>query len=66
MHEFHYYDSTYNGEEAVAVKPVTGSAYSCMIIEGTHWMGFPYLYYLSNPAVVKALVEKPDGIKKEW
>lgn len=57
-HEFHYYDSTNNGEDAVAVKPVTGRTYSCMVIDKTHWMGFPHLYYPSNPAFVKSLVEK--------
>lgn len=57
-HEFHYYDSTKNGEDAVAKKPVTGSTYSCMIIDETHWMGFPHFYYPSNPAFVETLVEK--------
>lgn len=57
-HEFHYYDSTKNGEDAVAKKPVTGSIYSGVIIDETHWMGFSHLYYPSNPAFAKALVEK--------
>lgn len=57
-HEFHYYDSTKNGKDAVAKKPVTGSIYSGVIIDKTHWMGFPHLYYLSNPFFAKALVEK--------
>lgn len=57
-HEFHYYDSTMNGTDAVATKPVTGRTYSCMIIDETHWMGFPHIYYPSNPAFAKSLVEK--------
>ncbi|MCM1253360.1 MAG: cobyrinate a,c-diamide synthase [Clostridium sp.] len=57
-HEFHYYDSSNNGEDAVALKPVTGKEYSCMIEDETHWMGFPHLYYPSNPAFAKAFVEK--------
>lgn len=57
-HEFHYYDSTDNGADAVAEKPVTGRTYSCMIIDETHWMGFPHIYYPSNPEFAKSIVEK--------
>lgn len=63
-HEFHYYDSTYNGADAVAEKSVTGRKYSCMIIDETHWMGFPHLYYPSNPDFAKAIVEKARRYKK--
>lgn len=63
-HEFHYYDSTDNGADAVALKPVTGRNYSCMIIDETHWMGFPHLYYPSNPTFAKSLVEKAMRYKK--
>ncbi len=57
-HEFHYFDSTDNGRDAVAVKPVSGRTYPCVIADETHWMGFPHLYYPSNPAFVEAFVEK--------
>lgn len=63
-HEFHYYDSTCNGEDAVAVKPVTGREYSCMIEGEMRWMGFPHLYYPSNPDFAKAFVEKAQRYKK--
>ena len=57
-HEFHYYDSTYNGTDVIAVKPVTGKEYSCIIENKTQWMGFPHLYYPSNPVFARALIEK--------
>ena len=57
-HEFHYYDSTYNGTDIRAVKPVTGKEYSCIIENQTQWMGFPHLYYPSNPVFAKAFIEK--------
>ncbi|MCM1183683.1 MAG: cobyrinate a,c-diamide synthase [Roseburia sp.] len=57
-HEFHYYDSTQNGTDAVAIKPVTGKEYSCMIEDETHCMGFAHLYYPSNPAFARVFVEK--------
>ena len=56
-HEFHYYDSTDNGESCIARKPVTGREYPC-IMEGEHyWFGFPHLYYPSNPKFPRAFVE---------
>lgn len=64
-HEFHYYDSTGNGKDAIAVKPVTGRTYSCMIEDEKHFWGFPHLYYPSNPAFAKSFVEKADIYKRE-
>lgn len=57
-HEFHYYDSTNNGEACVATKPVTGKQYSCVITGENHWWGFPHLYYPSNPAFARHFVEE--------
>ena len=57
-HEFHYYDSSDNGSGAIATKPATGREYSCMIEDETHWMGFPHLYYPSNPAFAESFVGK--------
>ena len=63
-HEFHYYDSTYQGADVIAVKPVTGKEYSCIIENETQWMGFPHLYYPSNPAFAKAFVDKVRNYRK--
>lgn len=57
-HEFHYYDSTYNGADVIAVKPVTGKEYACIIENKAQWMGFPHLYYPSNPIFARAFVDK--------
>ena len=57
-HEFHYFDSTENGDGFLARKPVTGREYSCMITGETYCIGFPHLYYPSNPEFVKSFVEK--------
>ena len=57
-HEFHYFDSEDNGADCIATKPVTGRTYSCVISEGNRWMGFPHLYYPSNPAFPERFVEK--------
>ena len=57
-HEFHYYDSTDNGKDALAKKPATGRSYSCIMSGKNYWMGFPHLYYPSNPEFAKSLIGK--------
>ncbi|MBE5996845.1 MAG: cobyrinate a,c-diamide synthase [Lachnospiraceae bacterium] len=47
-HEFHYFDSTNNGEDCIAEKPVTGRQYRCMQLCGTSVFGYPHLYYPSG------------------
>lgn len=64
-HEFHYYDSTNGGEDVLAVKPVTGREYSCIMEGDNYWMGFPHLYYPSNPAFAKAFVEKAAQYRRK-
>lgn len=63
-HEFHYYDSTCNGTDVISVKPMTGKEYSYIIENETQWLGFPHLYYPSNPVFVKALIKKAENYKK--
>ena len=57
-HEFHYFDSTSNGEDVIARKPVTRKEYICVIDRSNCWLGFPHLYYPSNPEFAKSFVEK--------
>lgn len=63
-HEFHYFDSTDNGEDCLARKPVTERSYSCMIEGENYCLGFPHLYYPSNPSFAKAFVEKAAKYQK--
>lgn len=51
-HEFHYWDSTENGDAFLAKKPVGGTEYDCMIHTRTIAAGFPHLYYYSNPSMI--------------
>lgn len=64
-HEFHYFDSTNNGESCIASKPFTGREYSCVIEGETYWMGFAHLYYPSNPSFAEAFVKKATQYKRE-
>lgn len=49
-HEFHYFDSTDNGSDCLARKPVSGRQWRCVHAGKNHWWGFPHLYYYANPA----------------
>lgn len=60
-HEFHYYDSDSNGEDARAVKPVTNRSWKSSHISEDHWWGFGHLYYGSNTDFVKHFVEVCAG-----
>ena len=57
-HEFHYYDTEYNGEDCRAIKPVTGRSYPCIVSNKTCFLGFPHLYYPSNPDFVGNFIKK--------
>ncbi|MCM1101201.1 MAG: cobyrinate a,c-diamide synthase [Clostridium sp.] len=63
-HEFHYYDSTDNGRDMIATKPVTGKEYYCMMEDERRQMGFPHLYYPSNPAFAERFVGKAEHYGK--
>ena len=53
VHEFHYADSTSNGEDFTAAKASTGATYLCGHATDTLYAGFPHLYL---PAVPEAAV----------
>ena len=59
-HEFHYYDSSNNGSDVCAVKPVTEKSWSCCYVSDNHWWGFPHLYYPSCPAFVDEFIKKME------
>ena len=48
-HEFHVYDSTGSGDGFLAVRPRGKESWECMVTNDTLSVGFPHLYYDSNP-----------------
>ena len=46
-HEFHYYDSTDNGDTYVAVK-ANGKTWDCVHSDNTIFAGFPHTHFYSN------------------
>ncbi len=63
-HEFHYFDSEDNGRDCLAIKPVTGRSYPCVIEGENCFVGFPHLYYPSNPEFAKSFVRKAGEYKE--
>lgn len=60
-HEFHYFDSTDNGGDALLEKTSTGKKYSAMMIDGRRVLGYPHLYYNSSPKFVDEFIEVMKG-----
>ena len=63
-HEFHYFDSSENGEDALLEKTSTGKKYSAMIIDKKRVMGYPHLYYNSNTEFVDEFISVMKGESK--
>ncbi len=60
-HEFHYYDCVDGGDCGSgyrAEKPIGGKCWDCMVEQGNILMGFPHLYYPSNPDYAKEFVRQ--------
>lgn len=57
-HEFHYFDSTDNGNACTARKPGRRRSWDCMVVQDNIMAGFPHLYYRSDPDFAAAFVEK--------
>ena len=56
-HEFHYFDSTQNGDSFTAIK-TNGKKYDLALSGKNHFWSFAHLYYPSNPDFAKAFVEQ--------
>lgn len=57
-HEFHYFDTTDNGSAFTAKKPFRDVQWACMHASGQELIGFPHLYYYSNPAFLAERLER--------
>ncbi len=55
-HEFHYFDSTNNGECILAEKASGTKSWKCCHMNENHIWGYPHLYYPSNPEFVERFV----------
>ena len=64
-HEFHYFDSTDPGRACLAKKPAGKRSWSCSYAKDGSLMGFPHLYYYSNPMFAFRFLENCMAKKLE-
>lgn len=56
VHEFHYWDSTENGDGLAAVKPLTGRNWRCGFVGRRLYAAFPHLYFAGCPKLAERFV----------
>lgn len=64
-HEFHYFDSTGNGADFHAGKPLRKRSWECIHGSPSQMLGFPHLYYYSNPKYALGFLKAALDWKKE-
>jgi len=62
-HEFHYYDSSSNGENYVAAKPDKARSWNCIVFKNNGIWGFPHFYYNSNPEFINAFIRRMKEVR---
>ena len=56
-HEFHYYDTTDNGADYVAVN-LKGISYDCVTANEWMYAGFPHIYFPSCEGLAERFIDK--------
>ncbi|MBR5337714.1 MAG: cobyrinate a,c-diamide synthase [Lachnospiraceae bacterium] len=57
-HEFHYYDSSANGESFTAKKLLSERSWRCCHVTERSVAGFPHFYYYSNPEFIYSFLKR--------
>ncbi len=65
VHEFHYWDSTRNGDGLAAVKPLTGRGWRCGFVGARLYAAFPHLYFPGRPELARRFVQAAMIYRKE-
>jgi cobyrinic acid a,c-diamide synthase len=64
-HEFHYFDSTANGDDFHAQKPGRKKNWDCSHASGNLLCGFPHFYFYSNPECAAEFLKKCGEFRKK-
>ena len=64
-HEFHYYDSSNNGDDAIAEKPGSGRSWECIHAGSDHVWGYPHLWYPSCPELTGRFAESMKEYRRK-
>lgn len=57
IHEFHYWDSTFNGVGFTARKPLTGRGWECGFASPSLYAAFPHLSFAGTPDLARRFVK---------
>ena len=60
VHEFHYWDSSANGGDLTARKPLTGRSWECGFVNKHLYAAFPHLYFAGRPALARRFVRAAE------
>lgn len=66
VHEFHYWDSTENGEDFEVQKPVSGKSWYCGFGDNNLYAAFPHLYFWANPRWGERFVDAAVRYISRW
>lgn len=64
-HEFHYFDSTQNGQDCITYKAASDRRWEAAHVTENSWWGFAHLYYASNPHFVKSFLKRAEEYGKK-
>ena len=62
-HEFHYFESSSNGEAFMASKPDRSRKWDSMMVSGNGVWGFPHFYYRSKPEFIYEFIKRMKEVK---
>ncbi|MBD5161169.1 MAG: cobyrinate a,c-diamide synthase [Oscillibacter sp.] len=57
VHEFHYWDSSENGGDLIARKPLTGRSWRCGFVSERLYAAFPHIYFAGHPELAERFVQ---------
>ncbi len=60
VHEFHYWDSSCNGTDLTARKPLTGRSWTCGFAGENLYAAFPHLYFAGHPELAERFVRAAE------
>jgi cobyrinic acid a,c-diamide synthase len=64
-HEFHYSDSTVNGNSFIAEKPTSGKQWGCINASEFLHAGYPHIHLWGNINFAKRFIEQCDSFNKK-
>ncbi|RPF48187.1 cobyrinic acid a,c-diamide synthase [Hydrogenoanaerobacterium saccharovorans] len=63
-HEFHYWDSTDNGNGVLAQKPTGNRSWQCVHANSNLYAGYPHMHFYSQPNLAYRFLKQCDNYRK--